>query len=82
MNWYLSALKGYATFSGRASRQEYWMFVLFYFIVGVAFAIIEGMLGILPENSIGPLTGLYMLVTVPPWLAVIARRLHDTGRSG
>ena len=29
MNYYIKALKNYATFSGGASRKEYWMFVLF-----------------------------------------------------
>lgn len=26
MNWYFEVLKKYATFEGRAQRQEYWMF--------------------------------------------------------
>ena len=29
MNWYLGCWKKYAEFSGRARRQEFWMFVLF-----------------------------------------------------
>lgn len=29
MNYYFKVLKNYATFSGRARRKEYWMFVLF-----------------------------------------------------
>jgi hypothetical protein len=28
MNWYIGALKKYATFTGRARRKKYWMFVL------------------------------------------------------
>ena len=35
MSWYLSALRQYATFSGRARRKEYWMFVLFNLLVAV-----------------------------------------------
>ena len=33
MNWYLEVLKKYAVFSGRARRQEYWMFVLINMII-------------------------------------------------
>jgi len=32
MNWYLSVLKNYTGFNGRARRKEYWMFALFNFI--------------------------------------------------
>ncbi|MEE1758487.1 DUF805 domain-containing protein [Streptomyces sp. SP18BB07] len=28
MNWFIEVLKKYAVFSGRARRQEYWMFTL------------------------------------------------------
>jgi uncharacterized membrane protein YhaH (DUF805 family) len=33
MNWFLKAFKQYVVFSGRARRKEYWMFVLFAFIM-------------------------------------------------
>ncbi len=77
MNWYLDVLKKYAVFSGRARRQEYWMFVLFYVISYVLLGIIEGIV-----NLSGILTGIYALAVLVPSLAVGARRLHDTGRSG
>ncbi|WP_326833003.1 DUF805 domain-containing protein [Priestia megaterium] len=32
MYWYIKALKNYATFRGRATRTEYWMFTLFAYI--------------------------------------------------
>ncbi|MEH6913801.1 DUF805 domain-containing protein, partial [Priestia megaterium] len=28
MYWYIKALKNYATFQGRATRTEYWLFTL------------------------------------------------------
>ena len=34
MQWYLSVLKNYVGFSGRARRKEYWMFTLINAIVG------------------------------------------------
>ena len=77
MNWYLGCWKKYAEFSGRARRQEYWMFFLFNFIAGIAVGIVDGILG-----TTGALSGLYNLAIIIPSLAVAARRLHDTDRSG
>ncbi|MGK0326905.1 MAG: uncharacterized membrane protein YhaH (DUF805 family) [Paraglaciecola sp.] len=37
MNYYFKALQNYATFSGRARRKEYWMFVLFNTIFAFVF---------------------------------------------
>lgn len=77
MNWYLSCLKDhYADFNGRAKRTEFWMFVLVNWLVSLAVGIIGWALGI---SWLGSLYGLAVLV---PMLAVGARRLHDTGRSG
>lgn len=76
MDWYLAVLKKYAVFSGRAHRKEYWMFVLFNFIVSIGLAVIDGML------LGGPLLSfIYMLGILLPSLAVSVRRLHDTNRS-
>ncbi len=61
----------YATFSGRASRPEFWWFFLFQILVSVA----ASMLG----DVINGLVGLALLL---PALAVGARRLHDIGKSG
>ena len=77
MNWYLDVLKQYAVFSGRAHRQEYWMFVLISLIIGFGLGFIEGILG-LP----GVLSTLYYLAVLLPSLGVSIRRLHDTGRTG
>lgn len=61
----------YATFDGRASRSEFWWFVLFTFLASAA-------AGLISEA----LSGLVSLATLLPSLAVGARRLHDTNRSG
>lgn len=67
----------YAIFQGRASRSEYWWFFLFLVIV-------EVVVGIVDLQVIGRevLSSLVALATVIPSLAVGARRLHDTDRSG
>lgn len=77
MNWYLGCWKKYAEFSGRARRTEYWMFFLFNFLAGIVFGVLDGALGMS-----GTLGGLYNLAVLIPGLAVLIRRLHDTGRSG
>lgn len=76
MNWYLAVLKKYAVFSGRARRTEFWMFVLFNFIIAIVLGGVDVMLGL------GFLGALYALATIVPSLAVGARRLHDIGKTG
>ena len=78
MNWYVDVLKKYAVFSGRARRTEYWMFTLINCIVGFGLGFLLAFAGI-----IGTVLGyVYSLAVLLPSLAVGARRLHDTGRSG
>ncbi|SFC58648.1 DUF805 domain-containing protein [Pseudoalteromonas denitrificans] len=77
MEWYLDVLKKYAEFSGRARRKEYWMFMLFNFIVAFVIGFVEGIIG-----SGGIVGGLYSLAVLLPGIAVSVRRLHDTDRSG
>lgn len=77
MNWYLEVLKKYVTFSGRARRTEYWMFVLFSVIASIILQVLDGVLGLTPM-----LAGIYSLAVLLPTLAVAIRRLHDTNRSG
>ena len=60
----------YIDFSGRASRSEYWWFFLFSFIVRIVTFWIP---------FLGIIIGLALLL---PSLAVTARRLHDTNRTG
>jgi uncharacterized membrane protein YhaH (DUF805 family) len=76
VNWYLGVLKNYATFSGRARRKEFWMFALINFVIVVILSALDMALGI------GLLSALYSLGVLVPSIAVGARRLHDTGRSG
>lgn len=77
MHWYVDVLKKYAVFSGRARRQEYWMFFLFYFIIMIVLSVVEGIVG-----SAGILGMIYGLAVLCPSVAVAIRRLHDTDRSG
>ena len=75
MSWYIEVLKKYAVFSGRASRPEYWYFVLFNLLISIVLLIIDGI------TEIGLLYAIYSLAVLIPSIAVGIRRLHDTDRS-
>jgi len=74
-----SGFRNYVTFSGRASRSEYWYWVLFAVLVAIASAIVDH--AMFPLVSTGPIEGLTSLILFLPGLAVSARRLHDIDRT-
>jgi len=88
-----ACLRKYFTFSGRASRSEYWWFVVFIILGNAIFGLIDRLLfgvpmitqtgpGMISVATKGPLAGLFSLAIALPALAVGWRRMHDTGRSG
>ncbi len=77
-----TCFRKYADFSGRASRSEFWYFFLFSFIVSSIAEIVDIMNGNWTLIFGGPYVNIFLLVTFFPDLAVTARRLHDTNRSG
>lgn len=87
MNWYFEVFKKYATFEGRAQRQEYWMFILFNTLAMIlsffplVFSTTTDDAGI--ENMgwlFLPIV--YIIVMFIPSLALSVRRLHDINMSG
>ena len=91
MEWMLLPLKRYADFSGRSRRKEYWMFVLFIFLVSVALSVILTMLGMSAgdEGSLFGVGGamlivllLFAVAVIIPSIAVTVRRFHDQDKSG
>ena len=84
-----TVLGKYATFSGRASRSEFWWFTLAVLILSIIVSIIDGavvapMLGFeaFADEAGEPLRVIESLVLLLPSLAVAVRRLHDIDRSG
>lgn len=73
--------KNYVNFEGRASRKQFWIFVLLLAII----AAVLNQLSIM-DNFIGTLfwivSILYSLAMILPVVGIGARRLHDTDRSG
>ncbi|MEC8827965.1 MAG: DUF805 domain-containing protein [Actinomycetota bacterium] len=69
---YIGGLLKYAEFRGRASRAEYWWFILADAMLMVVFLV-------LGQAS---LLIVFFFVVIVPKLSVTVRRLHDTNRSG
>ena len=78
----------YRNFKGRARRSEYWFIQLFLVVTNLAAAVIDfvlmnGDVERFIANGGGGIVGLiWILATIVPAVAVLVRRLHDTGRSG
>lgn len=91
-----AGFKNYANFKGKASRSEFWYWVLFTILLSLVLGTIETV--IWPAAPIDsedleavlnatlsaptPLTSLANLVLFIPGLSVTARRFHDAGYSG
>ncbi|MBN2906610.1 MAG: DUF805 domain-containing protein [Rhodobacteraceae bacterium] len=87
-----TCFRKYFTFSGRASRPEYWWFFLFTILASIVAGILDGVFlgrasaridptGAMFESS-GPLATIVTLGTIIPSMAAGWRRMHDSGRSG
>ena len=81
--------KKYATFSGRASRSEYWWMAL----IGLTVAIVTTLIDVVANGGFAEanatatgvgdiLSYAWGLATIVPTVALSVRRLHDTDRSG
>ena len=71
----------YVGFSGRASRSEYWFWVLFTLIVQLVTGIMDGFI-FGSEFGTGTISNIAAVIYFLPGLAVWVRRLHDVGKSG
>lgn len=69
----------YVTFSGRATRSEFWFFQLFILLASLMTFILDEALSGGKTPVLQTIFGLAVLI---PNLAVGVRRMHDTGRSG
>lgn len=76
MNYYFAVLSRYATFSGRATRSEYWYFQLFNMIIAIVLMILDLQFGL------NFLQMIYSLAVLLPSIAVGVRRMHDVNKSG
>ena len=70
----------YATFSGRATRSEYWWFVLFLYATILCVVLLGVATGI--DKPFLALIGIFVAISFIPIVALRVRRLHDIGKSG
>ena len=84
-----SVLSNYATFTGRASRSDYWWWLLAYFLALLALGLVDSFivgpaLGFESgdENAGQPLSMLFVLGLFVPNIALGVRRLHDLNKPG
>jgi len=90
MKWFLKSLKQYADFNGRASRTEFWVFMLFNILFALVWSFMLALAFLfLSEHSnhsipriIYIVSPSYFILLMLPTLAVAVRRLHDIGKSG
>ena len=78
MKYYLDAFRKYGVARGRATRKQYWMFVLFNMLVSFVIGVVEGLLAM--ESGI--ISTLYMLAVICPNICLMTRRLHDVDKCG
>ena len=74
---YIQVLQKYAVFEGRAKRSEYWLFMLVHVVISIILGLIPLILDWFVVVEV-----VYFLALLVPVLAVGARRLHDSGKSG
>lgn len=75
--YFINVLKSqYADFKGRATRSQYWYFVLCYIVVSIPFSIVDAVI------NAQVLTLVLSLAMLVPSLAIGVRRLHDINLSG
>ena len=82
-----TCFRNYAVFRGRASRPEFWWFVLFFILVLMGTMAVIAALAPDTKRSddISPAFYLFLvayLAMLLPYLAAMVRRLHDTDHSG
>ena len=71
-------MQNYCNFDGRASRSEYWWYVLFTTLLGFAIGIVF----VWSETMMDIVSGVAGLALLLPGLGLAVRRLHDIGKSG
>jgi uncharacterized membrane protein YhaH (DUF805 family) len=88
--------KKYATFTGRASRSEYWWFALANALIVIVLAVVGGIIGSMgaaPDASgrvqpgpgfaaVAVVVVVYGLAILIPSIALHVRRLHDANLAG
>ncbi len=79
MKHFIRAFELYGVFSGRSTREEYWMFTLIYLLV---YLVLSAIAWVFESQVFQIVITILSFAVVIPSLSITARRLHDVGRSG
>jgi uncharacterized membrane protein YhaH (DUF805 family) len=71
-----AGFSNYVNFSGRASRSEFWFWILFGVILSIIGNVIDAVIGIPVISAV------VALVLLLPNISISIRRLHDIDRTG
>jgi len=74
---YQAAFNRYMEFSGRTAVGGFWRFVAINILVVIVLAILTQV-----SSIFFVVYAIYVLAVIIPSLAIVIRRLHDTGKSG
>ena len=82
-----TGFRHYITFRGRATRPEFWYWMLFVALAALALTVGAVRIGSATNSATAAgylllLPTAFILATLLPTLAITARRLHDIGKSG
>ena len=96
MTDFFTVMRRWKDFSGRSSRKEYWVFVLWYSLILVLLSVLDNFV-FGPAGAIGGTRDIdatatvtvalnffnaFYLLTLVPSISVSVRRLHDINRTG
>ena len=78
-----TCIEKYATFSGRATRAEFWYFTLAIGLINIVTSMVGGLLvAITDVQAFSIFRWLSQLVFIVPSVSVSVRRMHDINKSG
>ncbi|WP_168196446.1 DUF805 domain-containing protein [Bdellovibrio sp. NC01] len=80
MDYFVDVIMDFANYKSRARRKEFWMFHLWYLIVGVVVGVATTLT--LGQKNADFVSAVFNLGMFFPSLAVTVRRMHDVNKSG
>ena len=86
MNQYIETFKKLGDYSGRASRREFWTFVLGNLLLSLIIGFIAGAIAVAMKldirSEVERFSNIFNFILFFPSITVYIRRMHDTNRSG
>ena len=83
MKYFVEGLKNYVGFDGRATRRQFWFYYLWLIVLILITTVVDALIGTSDTlGSYGLISGIFILATGLPTLAIEIRRLHDIGKNG